>query len=578
MSDMTWQPDAETEALIRHVALQNALEYEGKAAMGSVIGRIMAMRGDLRQHGKAVTGLVAMQVNAANAMAAEQGLEAIRGLLEAEAPHLLEKREAKARREGLPELKNAEKGKVVLRFAPNPNGPLSFGHARGLVINSTYREMYDGEFILRFDDTDTKVKPPMLEAYQTIQEETEWLTGRKPDRVVIASDRIDEYHRHAEMMLERGFGYVCRCTAEEFKEYRVSKTACPCRTQTVQDNLVLWKRMLNGKFKPGQAVVRVKTDMTLKNPALRDWPALRLQDTATHPHPRPEIGSTHVVWPLLDFQSAVEDHLQGVTHIIRGKDLMDSTRKQTLLYEHFGWTYPETMYWGRVKVHEWGGFSTSQMRADIEAGTYSGWDDPRLPTLAGLKQRGTQAEALRNFWLELGITQKDISVPLATLYAHNTKVIDDDAPRLTFVRHPASFTLEGDHPDSLSIPVHPNHENMGQRTWNLSSGTIWLESEDLEKMDLRLKEFADVGLHDRSAHIESMDRSDKRPIVHWLPDHNATEAVLIGTKNNAVFHIEGQLEGHKHPAGTIVQLERVGYAKIIDKTTLMLCHEELGES
>ncbi|MEL0267271.1 MAG: glutamate--tRNA ligase family protein, partial [Candidatus Poseidoniales archaeon] len=162
MSDMTWQPDAETEALIRHVALQNALEYEGKAAMGSVIGRIMAMRGDLRQHGKAVTGRVAMQVNAANTMAAEQGLDAIREVLEVEAPHLLEKRETKARREGLPELKNAEKGKVVLRFAPNPNGPLSFGHARGLVINSTYREMYDGEFILRFDDTDTKVKPPML--------------------------------------------------------------------------------------------------------------------------------------------------------------------------------------------------------------------------------------------------------------------------------------------------------------------------------------------------------------------------------------------------------------------------------
>ena len=127
-----------------------------------------------------------------------------------------------------------------------------------------------------------------------------------------------------------------------------------------------------------------------------------------------------------------------------------------------------------------------------------GWDDPRLPTLAGLKQRGTQAIALRNFWLELGITQKDISVPLATLYAHNTKVIDDDAPRLTFVRHPAEFTLEGEHPDSLTIPVHPNHASMGQRTWHLKGGTIWLEGEDLEKMDLRLKEFADVGLHDLS--------------------------------------------------------------------------------
>ena len=577
MSDMDWQPDEETHDLIRHVAIQNALEYEGKAAVGSVIGRIMGMRDDLRQYGKIVTGLVAQQVNAANTMAAEQGLEAVRKVLEREAPHLLEKREVKARREGLPDLKNAEKGKVVLRFAPNPNGPLSFGHARGLVINSSYREMYDGEFILRFDDTDTKVKPPMLEAYDLIQEETEWLTGRKPERVIFASDRIEEYYSHADTMLEQGFGYVCRCTADEFKEFRISKTNCPCRSQPISDNLVFWKRMLDGKFSPGEAVVRVKTDMQLKNPALRDWPALRLQDTTLHPHPRPEIGSKYVVWPLLDFQSAVEDHLQGVTHIIRGKDLMDSTRKQTLLYEHFGWTYPETMYWGRVKVHEWGGFSTSQMRSDIEGGTYEGWDDPRLPTLAGLRKRGTQAKALRDFWTELGITQKDISVPLATLYSHNTKVIDDDAPRLAFVRHAADFALEGDHPDKLTIPVHPNHSEMGLRTWDLKGGQVWLESDDLEKMDLRLKEFADVALHDRIARVESMERSDQRPIVHWLPHNTSSEAVVIGTKDNTLFHIEGRLENHKYAPGTIVQLERVGYAILMDATTLLLCHEKLQD-
>jgi glutamyl-tRNA synthetase len=127
--------------LIRHVALQNAVEYEGKGAIGSVIGRIMAMREDLKQHGKAVTALVAAQVNQANDLASSDGLEALRTILHTEAPHLLEKRETKARREGLPDLNNAEKGHVVLRFAPNPNGPLSFGHARGLVINSMYREM-----------------------------------------------------------------------------------------------------------------------------------------------------------------------------------------------------------------------------------------------------------------------------------------------------------------------------------------------------------------------------------------------------------------------------------------------------
>ena len=577
MSD-DWTPDDATKDLIRHVALQNAVEYEGKGAIGSVIGRIMAMREDLKQHGKAVTALVAAQVNQANDLASSDGLEALRTILQTEAPHLLEKRETKARREGLTDLNNAEKGHVVLRFAPNPNGPLSFGHARGLVINSMYREMYDGTFILRFDDTDTKVKPPMLDAYDQIEEETAWLIGRKPDRVVVASDRIETYYEHARTMLEEGHGYVCRCSADEFKIHRVGKTNCPCRSQQVSDNVIFWERMLSGKFKPGDAVVRVKTDMTLKNPALRDWPALRIQDTKAHPHPRPEIGSRFTVWPLLDFQSAVEDHLQGVTHIIRGKDLMDSTRKQTLLYQHFGWTYPETLYWGRVKVHEWGGFSTSQMRQDIESETYTGWDDPRLPTLQALRKRGIQAEALRNFWLELGITQKDISVPLATLYSHNTKIVDAQAPRLSFIRDPVDYKLVGEYDGTLSLPVHPNDSQMGSRSWNLKGGTVWLESEDLGKMDVRLKEFADVALHDQEARVESIERTDQRPIVHWLAASNSVDAILTETKDNKFIRHEGKLETHTYPVGTIVQLERIGYARIMDGEGLMLCHERLDDS
>jgi len=575
---MTWEPDETTRNLIRHVALQNSLEYEGKGAIGSVIGRIMGMRADLRAHGKAVTGLVAQEVQAANKLAETGGLDSIRSVLEKEAPHLLEKRETKERREGLPELNNATKGKVVLRFAPNPNGPLSFGHARGLVINSTFRAMYDGEFILRFDDTDTKVKPPMLEAYAQIQEETEWLTGRKPDRVIIASDRMDVYYQRAREMLSQEFGYVCQCPAEVFKEHRVTKTECPCRNRSTQSNIELWEAMLDGQFQPGDVVVRVKTDMTLKNPALRDWPALRLQDTTSHPHPRQNIGSKYVVWPLLDFQSAVEDQAQGVTHIIRGKDLMDSTRKQTLLYQHFGWTYPETMYWGRVKVHEWGGFSTSQMRKDIETGTYGGWDDPRLPTLGALRERGITSEALRGFWLELGITQKDISVPLATLYAHNTKSVDDTAPRLSFLRNSNVFELQGeDIPGNLELATHPNHPSMGTRTWNLETGTILLEESDCHQSKVRLKEFADIALHGGIARFQGLLRSDKRPIVHWLPDGCGGPATLIETANGVIHRTDGYLEHHEHPIGTIVQLERIGYAKILDDKTLIVCHEAKSE-
>ena len=570
---MDWTPDEATDTMLWHMAIQNAIEYSGKANPGSVIGRIMGMRQDLRQYGKVLSPLIAKKVAQANNLAVEKGLDYLRTILQNEAPHLLEEREKQTRREGLPELSSAQKGKVVLRFAPNPNGPLSFGHARGIIINGEYAKEYDGELILRFDDTDTTVKPPLPEAYGIIEQEAEWLLGFKPHRVVIASERIEEYYRHVDLMLNGGFGYVCQCSAEVFREFRVSKTNCPCRANEIQQNIDLWNKMLDGTFVPGDAVVRVKTDMTLKNPALRDWPALRIQDTIKNPHPRKEIGSKYRVWPLLDFQSAVEDHLQGVTHIIRGKDLMDSTRKQTLLYQHFGWDYPETMYWGRVKVHEWGGFSTSQMRKDIESGKFTGWSDPRLPTIAGLSGTGIQAEALRNFWVELGVTQKDISVPLSSLYSHNTKIIDDDAPRISFIREPILLELSGNKQSTVEIPAHPNFPAMGSREIKLNSQQVLIESTDYGEEKLRLKEFADFDISQQSANFVSQERSDTRKIIHWASVDTSSKATLKTVSNGQISKIEGVLEHHNLSKGDIVQIERIGYGVIGEDNTIIFTHD-----
>ena len=429
----------------------------------------------------------------------------------------------------------------------------------------------DGELILRFDDTDTTVKPPLPSAYQQIPQEAEWLIGFKPHRIVVASERMTHYYEHAVQMLNQGFGYVCRCSGDDFKKFRESKTQCPCRENSVDLNIDLWNKMNDGTFVPGDAVVRVKTDMELKNPALRDWPALRIQDTEKNPHPREGIGSKYKVWPLLDFQSAVEDHLQGVTHIIRGKDLMDSTRKQTLLYQHFGWKYPDTMYWGRVKVHEWGGFSTSQMRRDIEAGLFEGWNDPRLPTLSALKERGITAQALRNFWVELGVTQKDISVPLSTLYSHNTKEIDAIAPRISFVKNPVQLSLQGESPDSINIAIHPNDKSMGQRIFELKDNYVYISSNDTEQNEVRLKDFCNITVDGSSAQISSTERTDKRPIIHWVGS-NCIDAELLVVEDGELVSINGKMEMHGYPIGTALQLERIGYGIIVAENKIMFTH------
>ena len=554
---MEWQPDQSTLDLIRHLALQNSYQYAGKGQAGSVISRIMGSREDLRQYGKFIAPLVAKEVANANAMAESEGLESIKSILENEAPDLLEKK-VQTRREGLPELPNLGDKKPVLRFAPNPNGPLSFGHSRGLVINGQYAKELDGELILRFDDTDTTVKPPMMEAYDSIPKQQEWLCGFPAHRIVIASERMEYYHEYAKKMIEGGFGYVCTCSAESFREFRVSMKSCPCRENTIDENLVRWQKMNDEEgYMPGDAVLRVKTDMELKNPALRDWPAARIQ---TNPHPR--VGNRWRVWPLLDFQSAIEDHLQGVTHIIRGKDLMDSTRKQTLLYEHFGWKYPETIYWGRVKVHEFGAFSTSQMKKDISAGVFDGWDDPRLPTLSALSRRGIRPESLRAFWIELGLTQKDISVPLSTLYSHNTKAIDPTAPRLAFVRNAYPIKLNGDYPKTGTISSHSDTD-MPLRNYSIDEG-VWIEQEDSGKA-IRLKDLCDI---DELGNVESIDRSDKRSVVHWVA--GGSPSTLTIANGQDIVTVEGILEEHNHPVGTILQLERIGYAIIEDDGLLMV--------
>ncbi len=548
---------------IRTFALQNALEYEGAGEMKSVLGRVFGAHPDLKPHARELVSRITIAVEEANGIANDKGLDYIRLLLSEEAPEALEKR-VKERREGLRSLDKIEN--VVLRFAPNPNGPLTLGHSRGVIINSEYSKMYEGEVILRFDDTDTKRKPPEIWAYKQIQEEYRWLTGKEPERIVYASDRMEIYLQHAEEDISNENAYVCTCSAEKFKKLRDSKNTCPCRDIDTLEQIARWKRMNNpdGGWTDGSAVVRIKTDITAPNPALRDWPALRIQTTA---HPR--VGTTFRVWPLLDYQSAIEDHLQGVTHIIRGKDLMDSTRKQTILYELRGWTYPETMYWGRVKVHEFGGFSTSAMKSDISEGKYSGWEDIRLPTIAALRNRGFSPDALRAFWIELGLNQKDISVSMTSIESHNSKLIDNSTPRVSFVgENNTSFTLdmkENWDSEFLSLPKHPDDNQMGFRNWPApkKGDVIILQQEDVDE-EIRLKEFANTTITGTKITVDEFKRTDRRPIVHWLLKGHTIPAILTTSNGDNIIENNGLIEAGEYNIGDIFQLERIGFARVTE--------------
>ena len=240
---------------------------------------------------------------------------------------------------------------------------------------------------------------------------------------------------------------------------------------------------------------------------------------------------------------------------------MDSTRKQTILYEHFGWEYPEPLYWGRVKIHEFGGFSTSGMSSSIDSGKFSGWDDPRLPTLRALRRRGFDPGSLAELWGEVGLTQKDISISLKTLESFNSRIIDGDCERRVFVSSPKSLEFSSKNIASrVKMARHPDGEIEGSRVWEVGM-TVSIQDSDFVEGKLRLKDFADIIISGSSATIESVDRSDDRKIVHWIPEELALEAILSVPDGEEISEVKGVLENFELTEGEVYQLERVGFAR-----------------
>jgi len=543
----------DTRELIEKYALQNAVKYKAAPNAGAVMGKLMGEHPELRARAKEVSPLVKEVLAEIEKTSPEEWQKR----LEAIAPELIVELSVKKEPDkGLPALDGAENG-VVMRFAPNPNGPPTLGSARGIIVNSEYVKKYGGKFIIRFDDTDPVKKRPMPEAYGWYLEDCNWLDA-KPDLVITASERIDKYYPIAEELIRRGGAYVCACPQAVFKEHKDKGIPCEHRDQSIEQNLDLWKQMLDGRLAEGQAVLRVKTDMSHKDPAIRDWPAFRI---VTAPHPL--VGDRHRVWPLLDFESAVEDHLLGTTHILRGKDLADSGSRQRYLYRYLGWEYPKVIHWGRIKIHQFGSFSTSKLRKAIEAGEYTGWDDPRVPTVRAMRCRGIRPEALRRFMIDLGVGETDISISMDSIYAENRKLVDQEANRYFFVWNPVSLQIEGDVPAFGRAPLHPTID----RGWrDIPAGNnLFICRSDLEALkvgdNIRLKDLCNVemtSLEPAGARFLGKDVGKRTKIIHWAPADGPAVKVM---KPDGIDEGIGEA-GIAGELGKVVQFERYGFVRI----------------
>lgn len=535
-------------------ALQNAVRHGGVPQAGAVIGMVMGGHPELRSRAKEVSVLAEEAVARVAALSPEERVTTLRARDPAMFAALSEKHEHK---KVLPDLEKAEKG-VVMRFAPNPSGPLHIGHARAAVLNDAYVRQYGGRYILRIEDTDPKRVDP--DAYETVREDIRWL-GLGITETVTQSDRLPLYYDLCRQLIERQGAYVCACDNEHFRALKMAKQACPCRARTVGENLALWQKMLDHTFREGEATVRIKTALDHPDPAMRDFPAFRILDAPPHPKVKAHV------YPLMNFSVVADDHLLGVTHVIRGKDHIANTRRQKFIYDHMGWQVPVYRHYGRMGI-EGVVLSTSQMRLGIREGTYTGWDDIRLGTLRALARRGIRPEAVKNAMIAIGIGDVDISFSWDNLYAENRKIVDPIANRYFFVPDPRRIEITGAPSKEAHIPLHPGYPERGLRV-QLFNGSAEIPGNDLVPglEMIRLKDLFNVKIEWEGSSVRSMTyagdsiadcRAKKAPIVQWSDPTYIP--CLVKTPDGDVTGTCGAAV--KKEINNVVQFERFGFVRI----------------
>jgi len=536
-------------------ALLNANEH-GKAKEDAVIKRVIAEFPDVKKDIKNLIGIVKEVVNEVNLLSRE---EIEKKILELNISEF--KKEEK--KEILPELPDAEYGKVVMRLAPFPSGPLHIGNARMVLLNEYYVRKYNGKLILFYDDTiGSEEKPIDKDAYWLIKDGLDWL-GVKYDEVFYKSDRLEIYYKYAEELIKMEKAYVCTCSKEEIQKNRRLGVECACRKRSVEENLDLFKRMLDGTIAEGKAVVRLKTDMKHPNPAFRDRVLLRISERE---HPR--VGRKYRVWPMLEFSWAIDDYLIGTTHILRGKELVIEDMMQDYIWDIFGWRKAKFIHYGLLRLKEEGAkLSKSKTKKLIERGEIKGWDDPRTWSLQSLRKRGFQPEAIRNFILKLGLSEADITMPIEILYAENRKIVDKIANRYFAVLNPIRIKLNYNL-SKISIRYHPDFPERGTREIPLDPSFIYIEKEDFERLNGKnvvLIGMFTINLGEESSFV-SKEVLEETPKIHWVSVPNTRIKIVMpnGVEKEAIA--EESVKELKE--GEIVQFYRVGFCRLDDKKSM----------
>ena len=367
---------------------------------------------------------------------------------------------------------------VHTRFPPEPNGYLHIGHAKSICLNFGIARDYQGQCNLRFDDTNPAKED--IEFVESIKQDVQWLGFQWSGEICYSSDYFDKLHGYAIELIEKGLAYVDELSPEQMREYRGTLTEAgknsPFRDRSVEENLALFAKMKNGEMAEGSACLRAKIDMASPFMVMRDPVIYRIKFAHHH-----QTGDQWCIYPMYDFTHCISDALEGITHSLCTLEFQDNRRLYDWVLDNISIDcHPRQYEFSRLNL-EYTVMSKRKLNLLVTEGHVSGWDDPRMLTVSGLRRRGYTPASIREFCKRIGVTKQDNIVEMSMLEACIRDDLNENAPRAMAVLHPLKVVIEnlaGD--EVLTAPAHPNNAEMGSRKLTFSR-EIFIDEADFKE-------------------------------------------------------------------------------------------------
>lgn len=366
---------------------------------------------------------------------------------------------------------------LMTRFPPEPNGYLHMGHAKSICLNFGLAAEFGGVCNLRFDDTNPGKED--IEYVTSIQEDVRWLGFDWKDRLYYASDYFERLYAFAVRLIRLGKAYVCSLNAEQIREYRGTLTQpgkdSPYRNRSIEENIDLFTRMRAGEFPDGAHVLRAKIDMASPNMVMRDPTIYRIRHASHH-----RTGNTWCIYPMYDFTHCLSDSIEGITHSICTLEFENNRPLYDWVLDTLAVPcHPRQIEFARLNL-TYTVLSKRKLIELVDKKYVSGWDDPRMPTISGIRRRGYPPEAVRSFCERIGVAKKDSTVDMALLEHCVREYLNEHAPRVMGVLRPIRVVIDNfpeNHEEMLEAPYHPDNPDMGSRQLPFSR-VLYIESDD----------------------------------------------------------------------------------------------------